>query len=169
MTDFRVELRHRCRNPRCRSKLPTPVSNEREAFCTRGCHSSFYLHRCLICERRIEQPKRGRRQICRRASCRNALQGRYSLGRYHASSNAKLISESADSIGVKDAIKPRPWRHVAGPPLTPSQFHCATVGGEEAVAAATRTNLRYWREANARAEQRCLIKRNDAPIELRGE
>ena len=35
MTDFAQELRHRCRNPRCRSKLPAPVANAREAFCTR--------------------------------------------------------------------------------------------------------------------------------------
>ena len=36
-----------CRNPKCRSKLKAPTDNYREAFCTRGCHSSFYLHRCL--------------------------------------------------------------------------------------------------------------------------
>jgi hypothetical protein len=23
----------------------------------------------------------------------------------------------------------RPWRQIAGPPMTPSQFHCATLGG----------------------------------------
>jgi hypothetical protein len=44
------EVRHYCRNPRCGSKLPAPVSNSREAFCTRGCYNSFYLSRCLICE-----------------------------------------------------------------------------------------------------------------------
>ena len=26
-----------CRNPKCRSKLKTQVSNPREAFCARGC------------------------------------------------------------------------------------------------------------------------------------
>src|SRR5262249_161063 len=57
------EVRQRCRNSRCRSKLPASVSNPREAFCTRGCHNSFYRHRCLICERPIEQPKRGKRLI----------------------------------------------------------------------------------------------------------
>jgi hypothetical protein len=31
------EPRHRCRNQRCRSKLPAPVENEHHAFCTRGC------------------------------------------------------------------------------------------------------------------------------------
>src|SRR6516225_7835340 len=50
MTEFVAELRHYCRNPRCRSKLPQPVANPREAFCARGCHSSFYLKRCLVCE-----------------------------------------------------------------------------------------------------------------------
>jgi hypothetical protein len=40
MTDFALELRHRCRNPKCRSKLPKPVANEHHAFCTRGCRAS---------------------------------------------------------------------------------------------------------------------------------
>jgi hypothetical protein len=56
MVEFSNEkLRHYCRNPRCRSKLPAPVANEREAFCCRGCHSSFYRHRCLICEGEMER------------------------------------------------------------------------------------------------------------------
>jgi hypothetical protein len=42
-----LTLRHRCRNPKCRGKLKTPVENERDAFCTRGCYTSFYRHRCL--------------------------------------------------------------------------------------------------------------------------
>ena len=44
------EARHFCRNPRCRMKLPAPVENLHKAFCTRGCHESFYLSRCLVCE-----------------------------------------------------------------------------------------------------------------------
>jgi hypothetical protein len=64
MTDFIAETRHYCRNPRCRSKLPAPVANPREAYCVRGCFNSFYLHRCIVCERAIEQPKRG---VCARA------------------------------------------------------------------------------------------------------
>ncbi len=50
MTEFKEELRHFCRNPRCRSKLPAPVSNLREAFCTRGCYLGFHRTRCLVCE-----------------------------------------------------------------------------------------------------------------------
>ena len=45
MTEFSQALRHMCRNPKCRSKLPAPVPNEREAFCARGCYQSFYLRR----------------------------------------------------------------------------------------------------------------------------
>ena len=45
MTTFETETRHYWRNSRCRSKLPTPVANVSEAFCARGCHSSFYRKR----------------------------------------------------------------------------------------------------------------------------
>ena len=41
MTEFAAETRYYCRNPKCRSKLPKPVSNEGEAFCARGCHTAF--------------------------------------------------------------------------------------------------------------------------------
>ena len=62
MTEFvETAMRSMCRNPRCRSKLPSPVSNPRDAFCTRGCHMAFYRKRCLVCECAIEQPKRGQR------------------------------------------------------------------------------------------------------------
>jgi hypothetical protein len=46
-----AELCHRCRNPRCRTKLPAAVENKRKAFCCRGCHSAFYRTRCLVCEK----------------------------------------------------------------------------------------------------------------------
>src|SRR5262245_14991300 len=60
--------RKRCRNPRCRSKLPTPVENEHHAFCTRGCHESFYLNRCRVCETDLR--KTGKRCDVRRRFCR---------------------------------------------------------------------------------------------------
>jgi hypothetical protein len=72
MVDFKQGMRHRCRNPRCKMKLPAPVANEREAFCTRGCHSSFYRTHCRFCEKPIEQPSRGERLICKKSACRNA-------------------------------------------------------------------------------------------------
>src|SRR5262249_55691001 len=109
------EVWHCCRNRRCRTKLPAPVSNRREAFCTRGCYNSFYLRRCLICDRPIEQPKRGRRLICKRVRCRRAFRDKSCLGRYHTSSDAKLISKEADFVGLKDPLKPnRRWPILCG-------------------------------------------------------
>jgi hypothetical protein len=129
LTEFAETLRHYCRNKHCRSKLPKPVSNEREAFCARGCHSSFYLNRCLVCERPIEHPKRGRKRlICKRASCRNAWNAGLGFGRYVAPSPARIAQEVPISIGPNGLPKPgRAWRIVAGPQLSPSAFHCATV------------------------------------------
>jgi hypothetical protein len=62
------ELRHYCRNLRCRSRLPEPVENERRAFCTRGCYESFYRMRCRVCETDLRKTgKRGdeNRRYCR--------------------------------------------------------------------------------------------------------
>ena len=120
-TDRRQDhLRHRCRNPRCRGKLPEPVSNSREAFCTRGCYSQFYRKRCLVCEKAIEQPSRGTRLICEKAKCRSAWRASVGFGRYLVSSSAESTQEVPENIG---SAKPS----VAGPGLDPSAFHCATV------------------------------------------
>src|SRR5215469_8447550 len=73
MTEFTQTLRHYCRNPRCRSKLPSPASDPRKAFCTRGCHSSFYLKRCIVCENDKPAGSTVRRKLCRRPKC----EGRY--------------------------------------------------------------------------------------------
>ena len=77
MVDFaETALRKMCRNPRCGCKLPAPVSNPREAFCTRGCHSSFYRKRCLVCEEPMER-KTERQLVCGKRKCRNALQASF--------------------------------------------------------------------------------------------
>jgi hypothetical protein len=72
VAEFEQKLRRMCRNPKCRMKLPSPVVNEREAFCTRGCYGSFYLKRCRVCEGSIEQKGGQRRFICKKSHCRNA-------------------------------------------------------------------------------------------------
>jgi hypothetical protein len=168
MTEFAERLRHRCRNPRCQSKLPTPVANPREAFCTKGCRSSFYRKRCVICEGEMAR-KTGNQLVCGKRRCRNALQAQKALGRYLPSSDAKLASKTLDFIDSKVPPKPDlPWRFVAGPELSPSALHCATVGAGETVEAINRTNGRHWREYNAAAEARCSIKRNDVPVNVVG-
>ena len=132
MTDFTNDLRFRCRNPKCRCKLPTPVSNEREAFCNRGCHNAFYRRRCRVCECPIEQPKRGTRLVCNKAKCKTAWRAQPCVGcpPGHPPTYVlrKSISEVPVNTGVKTPLKPdRGWRIVAGPPLTPNQLHCATI------------------------------------------
>jgi hypothetical protein len=83
MVDFaETAMRKMCRNPKCRSKLATPTSNEREAFCTKGCYQSFYLHRCLVCEQAIERTT-ANRKICKKSKCRNALAAGLGFGWYH--------------------------------------------------------------------------------------
>ena len=99
MTEFSIETRHYCRNPKCRSKLPKPVSNERDAFCARGCHTAFYRKRCLVCEGPIERSRDDQR-TCREAKCRSAWRARTGFGRYIASSDAKLPSKKPVNKGA---------------------------------------------------------------------
>jgi hypothetical protein len=149
--------RHYCRYPRCRMKLPEPVTNEREGFCCRGCYDSFYLKRCRICEKALGEKYRKLKPkkdgdptkfvkvqnsgpTCGEVSCKTTWRSKDGLGRfaapkppsgYQGSQNADLHQETPISCGSNSDVQkpghlPR-WRIVAGPPLTPNQFHCATV------------------------------------------
>jgi hypothetical protein len=130
VTEFSVETRHYCRNPKCRSKLPKPVSNEREAFCARGCHTAFYRKRCLVCEGPMER-KTENQLICGKRRCRNALQGGLNGGRYHGSSSVISPLKTSIKPGVKSGVRsdrPKLWIVVAaGTPITANQYHWATV------------------------------------------
>jgi hypothetical protein len=150
------DLRYRCRNPQCRAMLPAPVTNAREAFCSRGCHTGFYRTRCRICEAPIEQPARGTRLICDKAKCKNAWRARAGLdpGRYPTSITAKSFPERPINQGSKVGIdddRALSWRVVAaGAPISANQFHCATVGAAEAVAGVARTNAAHWSRGRRR-------------------
>src|SRR5215467_9378845 len=110
MTEFTQTLRHYCRNPRCRSKMPSPASDPHKAFCTRGCHSSFYLKRCLVCENDKPAGSTARRKLCRRPKC------------------AANVPRSAQSTGSKSAgLDDRPPHVVAGPKITACVYHCAAL------------------------------------------
>ena len=98
LTEFDQKLRHHCRYLKCRSRLPTPVVNHREAFCARGCHSAFYRHRCRVCEGPIER-KASNQMVCRKAKCRSALKAGLGFGRYHPTSDAKQLSEKPVNKG----------------------------------------------------------------------
>ena len=94
--------RQMCRNPRCRSRLPAPVSNPREAFCARGCHTQFYRKRCIACEQPMER-KRESQQLCGRRKCEGqfkTLKAYRMLGRYHPSSAALDPSRNSTKPGT---------------------------------------------------------------------
>jgi hypothetical protein len=185
MTEFPQDLRHYCRNPRCRSKLPSPVSNPREAFCTRGCYESFHLKRCRVCEQPLEAKYRkikngGDRtkfvrvqnsaQTCGSAECKRRWRERDCTGRfsapkqaygYQGSQKSNLRKETPVPQALFCAIQTPKWRQVAGPPLTPNQFHCATVadgpdgkwkdGGFERIEAKNRAALKAADQAEIEA------------------
>jgi hypothetical protein len=162
MVDFDTQTRKRCRH--CKMKLPEPTSNEREAFCTPGCYRSFYLHRCRVCEKPIEQKRDGRRILCKRSACRNAFSRNFVGGRYLSPSAPSYASKPPDFIGSKEATKPdRTWRIVAGLALTPSQFHAATVpDGELGDGVPTWEGSSYER---IEAQNRRLLDRHFAELE----
>jgi hypothetical protein len=130
VTEFAIEVRHYCRNPKCRSKLKSAVSNPREAFCARGCYTSFYRKRCLVCEEAMER-RTEHQLVCGKRLCRNALQGGFNGGRYHASSSVINPLKTSIKPGVKSGVRgdrPELWTVVAaGTPIRANQYHCATV------------------------------------------
>jgi hypothetical protein len=127
MTEFAEDLRHHCRNPRCLMKLTAPVVNRHKAFCTRGCHSSFYLKRCLVCESDKPAGSTARRIVCRRPKCESKYRqnrGRYSFAGADTISAANA-SRSAQSTGIKSAdFDARPCI-VAGRKVSACVYHCA--------------------------------------------
>jgi hypothetical protein len=103
VTEFKQETRTYCRNPRCRMKLPAPVSNEREAFCARGCHTSFYLHRCRVCEGPLDR-KSESQKVCRKAKCRSAWRAGSGFGRYHGSPSVVSTPKNPINTGSKSRL-----------------------------------------------------------------
>lgn len=107
MTEFKLETRKRCRNPKCRSKLPEPVSNDREAFCCVGCYRAFYRHHCVICEEEFER-KNEAQKVCRTRKCVNAFRqlkkDNSALGRYFPRSTSSAPSEMPINQGSAVAI-----------------------------------------------------------------
>jgi hypothetical protein len=137
-------LRQRCRNPHCRAKLPAPAANQRDAFCCRGCYAAFYHSRCVICEEVMER-KSGNQKVCGRRKCRAALKARTSHSDFNSSDISKARAVAIPPTGIDAAVRhsgsnspdiskaksplrtDRAWTIVAGPKLSPSQLHCATV------------------------------------------
>jgi len=87
-----------------------------------------------------------------------------------------LASKTLDFIGSKPPLKPdRAWRQIAGPKLSPSQLHCATVpdgpngqweGGKyRRIEDRNRALLKaHFREQAAK----CLIQPHHPPVNILG-
>ncbi len=129
MVDFDNQTRKRCRH--CQTNLPTPVTNEREAFCGRGCYGSFYRKRCLICKKPMER-KSEHQKLCKKSDCRNTLRqlkkADFALGRYFPRPTSAGGVEVPVNTGVKTAtgkgLAPALALCFDGSPLD----HCADCG-----------------------------------------
>jgi hypothetical protein len=117
-------LRHRCRNPRCRSKLKTPVENNHRAFCCCGCFEAFYRIRCRVCERDITaDPMTGsrRQDIGRRKFCGRKCKAKaarfphdYAWELPHPIPRT-IDSRNAHSTGLKSALRGEQRAPISGP------------------------------------------------------
>ena len=68
---LQTSLRVRCRNQRCRCKLPIPTENDHKAFCTPYCYNQFYQWRCKVCEKPILKGRRRKQpDHCHSVGCR---------------------------------------------------------------------------------------------------
>jgi hypothetical protein len=126
------QLRSRCRNQRCRTKLANPTDNHHKAFCTPFCHKQFYHRKCLVCEKTL--PEGHRRQLCSARKCR--LDYRNFRSAYVLESASPLTPEpnrqsdakSPCGTGTQIGLKgPATYRIVAGPPLSEFAFWAATL------------------------------------------
>jgi hypothetical protein len=145
---------HRCRNPRCKAWLKVPAENSRAAFCCAGCEVGFYRVHCRVCERPIAG-KNSRRELCGRACCETEFRrhrGRFFGARYpdgrKTAKPEKSIARSAPKTGIKSD---RAWHQFAGPDLSPSVLHCATINSEEVLRQSAINNLKFW-NAGARIQ-----------------
>src|SRR5262245_35847756 len=110
-------LRHRCRNPHCRGKLPAPVENLHHAFCTRGCHASFYRSRCLVCEEQMQRKRESQRVKSGHKKC-EAEYRKFPRAYDFLAQNVHIPTFSdespgkADKTGLKSGLKgDRPTAH----------------------------------------------------------
>jgi hypothetical protein len=158
-------MRRYCRFDRCRSKFAEPVDNERRAFCTPGCHASFYKRRCLVCEREFAPKARGAPQrLCKSAKCRaeyRRFPHAYTFGNASVAPTTG-IAEKGLETPIKSAPETPVWRVIAGPQLSPAALRLATLPLDPATEARVhRANARVWDEA-------AIIGPKDAPINLIG-
>lgn len=164
------ELRHYCRNPRCKLKLKAPVENIREAFCCRGCWRQFYDKHCMACEADMVR-RSSTQRVHQKPGCRNefeALKRHGVLGRFfpltgNSSSGDGSASRNPINTGTFSGVASGA-RIIAGPALDPVSFRLACLPMDRATAARIRQTNRSYRDDDSR----CEFKRHHAPLNLIG-
>ena len=118
------KLRHRCRNPKCRGELDTPVENERDAFCCVRCHDGFFRAHCRVCQEPFTSKtgNKAHRVLCDRSQCRadfRANPGAFWGRSYPRPISVKRTPNLSTISKPKMALESsRGWRQVAGPDLS---------------------------------------------------
>ena len=136
-------MRVRCRNLRCRSRLPIPTENNHKAFCSPYCHARFFHWKCAVCENPIPRGRHSKlRKCCRKPDCRSA----YRRFRETYSPTEKPSAGHREPIREADVKNPcgtvaffgdrsvRGWRWEASESehrLLFHERHVATVSGAE--------------------------------------
>jgi hypothetical protein len=176
VNEFVAEYRHYCRNPKCRTKLPTPISNPREAFCPEtSCRERFYRLRCYACEEK--KPGRLDAHTCGRRKCKNALR---QIGTPADSRRVEIASGNAIESSLPEGPKSRldKWRVLAGE-IGENALHCATVPDGEIVDGVPTwdggsferieaQNRRLLKAHFAKAGERAAIQRQHMPLNIQG-
>ena len=102
---LQTSLRVRCRNQRCRSKLPIPTDNDHKAFCSRFCYDQFYHLKCVVCEKPVAKRPRGKTpKWCIRRQCRldyNRYREAFEFKPHSHCQNSGLTQEVPVSQGAK--------------------------------------------------------------------
>jgi hypothetical protein len=170
MTAMASSERHRCRNLRCRSKLPIPTDNQHKTFCTPYCYRLFYNWRCKVCENPI---RRGRRRRvpdhCHDRRCRRDFRRYPDAFSYPRSQIGDYGSRSAHFIGVKSALKSDrapAWVQIAGPSIDPINLMIPL----EPVFAARLGKMhgQLLEKVRHDAEEKALLKRHHPPVNIVG-
>jgi hypothetical protein len=170
MTATASSERVRCRNQRCRSKLPVPTANEHKAFCTPYCYSQFYSWKCKVCENPIQKGRRRKvTDHCHDRRCRRDFRRYPDAFSYHRSHISNYGSRSAHFTGVKSALKSDrapAWVQIAGPPIDPINLMIPL----EPVFAARlgKMHCQLLEKVRHDAEEKALLKRHHPPVNIVG-
>ena len=137
------QVRSRCRNINCKSKLPVPTDNHHKAFCTPYCYNQFYSWKCKVCEEPILKGKhRKQPDHCHRRDCRLDFKRFPETFLYPKRAETGGLSQTCDYgsrsahfTGVKSALKdrianlraPATARIIAGPALSEFSLWAATL------------------------------------------